>query len=443
MHPATIGIAGLGLVIALLAMRVPVGFALTVVPALGILAAHLTGGAVAASADSALSATGEAMLSAFYDLFHSYDMAMLPLFVALGNIAFYSGITTRIYDAAAVWLRPLPGGVAMASVMGCGGFAAISGSSVACASTMGRICVPEMLRLGYDPRLAGASVAVGGTLGALIPPSILFILFGIFTDSSIAHLFMAGILPGLLSLVGMLCVIVWWVHEEPAVAPPAPDDGASRIEAALAAWPALLVFAVIMGGILSGLLSATGAAAVCLILTVAIGLAQRRLTADVLWRAIRESLVQSSAIFLIAGAARLFVAFLALTGLDGAVAGWAETTGLPFYAVMGLIVIAYLILGMFLDPVSILVLTLPFMIPLIQIYDMDPIWFGVIVVKLLEIGMITPPVGLNVFVIANVSREVGMGRIFAGVTRFLMIDLLVLLILLLFPVLSTFIPSSM
>lgn len=442
MHPATIGLAGLGLVLFLLALGVPVGFALMAISALGIFVLHATG-AVGAGSD-ALTQTGESMLTAFYDLFHSYDMAMLPLFVALGNIAFYSGISTRIYDAAAVWLRPLRGGVAMASTLGCGGFAAISGSSAGCASTMGRICVPEMLRAGYDPRLAGASVAAGGTLGALIPPSILFILFGLFTDSSIAHLFMAGILPGLISLVGMLCVIAWWVREDPSVAPaPVATDGASRLEAALAAWPALLVFVVILGGIPTGWLSATEAAALCLGLTVVIGLVQRRLTPDILWRAIGESLVQSSIIFLIAGAGRLFVDFMAQAGLNGAVTDWAAATGLPFFAIIALIVVAYLILGMFLDPVSILVLTLPFMIPLIREYDMDPVWFGVIVVKLLEIGMITPPIGLNVFVIANVAPEVGIGQVFAGAARFLMVDLLVLLILILFPVVSTLIPSVM
>lgn len=440
MDPFSIGLVGLFLIALLLALRVPLAFVMTAVPASGIWLVQASDAGAGAGGGVAAAAT---IFAAFFDLFHSYDLAMVPLFVALANIAFYSGITTRIYDAAAVWLRTLPGGAAIAAVMGCGGFAAISGSSVGCASTMGRICVPEMLRLGYDPRLAASSVAVGGTLGALIPPSILFILFGIFSDTPVAKLFMAGLLPGLLSLAGMVGVILWWVAQEPDAAPAAAPGGASRAEAALAAWPALLLFVVIMGGIPSGALTATEAAAVCVILSVAIGFAQRRLSLDVLWRAIRESLVQTSAIFLIAGAAKLFLAFLAATQMNTAVVDWITRSDLSFLAVIALIVVAYLILGMFLDPVCILVLTLPFMLPVVQLYQMDAIWFGVIVVKLLEIGMITPPVGLNVFVIGNVARDVGINRIFSGVARFLAVDLLVLLVLILFPILSTLIPSLM
>lgn len=440
MDPATIGLAGVLLVLALLALRVPVAFALMLIASPGILLVHLFG---AEAGDPALAATSAAILGAFFDLFDNYDLAMVPLFIALGNIAFYTGITTRIYDATAVWLRTLPGGLAIASVVGCGGFAAVSGSSVGCASTMGRICVPEMLRLGYDPRLAASSVAVGGTLGALIPPSILFILFGIFTGTPVAQLFMAGLLPGLLSLAGMIAVIVWWVSQNPGAAPPAPSADASRTDAALAVWPAVLVFLVILGGIPSGLVTATQAAAISLALTVIIGFAQRRLTMDVLWRAVRESLIQSSSVFLIAGAATLFATFLALSGLDDVIVGAITGLGLSALAIVAIIVVFYLVLGLFLDPVTILVLTLPFMLPVIGIYQMNPIWFGVIVVKLLEIGMITPPVGLNVFVIANVARDVGISRIFAGVARFLMIDLLVLLVLILFPILSTLIPSAM
>lgn len=433
MDSTTLGLAGSGLVLILLVLRVPLAFALIGVSALGTIIMRSAAGGVG----------GPPFLD-LYDLVRSPELAALPLFVALANVAFYTGLTTRVYDAASVGLARLPGGLALASVLGCGGFAAISGSSVGCASTMGRICVPEMLRAGYDPRLATASVAAGGTLGALIPPSVLFILFGIFTGSPVAGLFLAGLLPGLLSLAGMCLVIVWWVAQEPGVAPPAPrPKGASLAEAALAAWPALMVFAIITGGLLAGLVTPTGAAALSLALTVAIGFVQRRLTLDVLWRAIRESLVQSAVIALIAAGGRMFADFVAATGADAALTGWLAQPGTPFFAVIAVIVVLYLILGMLLDPVTILVLTLPFLFPLVQAYDMNPLWFGVVLIKLLEIGMITPPVGLNVFVIGNVAREIGIDRIFAGVSRFLMIDLLVLLSLVLFPILSTLIPSMM
>ncbi|WP_410218798.1 TRAP transporter large permease [Paracoccus sp. (in: a-proteobacteria)] len=442
MDAMMIGMVAMALVLVLLALRVPIAFALAGVAGIGTFLVYATraGGWMP---ERALNPTSSVLFSNFFDLVHSYDLSMVPLFVALGNIAFYAGITTRIYDAAAVWLRQLPGGVAMASVMGCGGFSAISGSSIACASTMGRICVPEMLRMGYDPRLATSSVAVGGTLGSLIPPSVLFILYGIFTETSIAQLFLAGVLPGLLSLAGMILVIAWWVARDPAAAPRGQSDGASRAEAALAAWPAVLLFVVIVGGIYGGIFTATEAAAVSVVMTTAIGFAQRRLTLDVFWRAIRESLVQTAAIFLIAGAAKIFVSFVALTGLAGAVVGWVADAQLSFAMLMLVIVVIYLVLGMFLDPIGIMVLTLPFMVPLVEGYGLNLIWFGVIVVKLLEIGLITPPVGLNVFVVSNVTKNVGIDKIFAGVARFLAVDILVLVLLILFPVISLLIPGSM
>ncbi|MDM7457777.1 MAG: TRAP transporter large permease, partial [Paracoccus sp. (in: a-proteobacteria)] len=435
MDPMAIGLVALVIVLVLLALRVPIAFAMAGVASIGTFLVYATRTG-AWMPERALNPTGSVVFSNFFDLVHSYDLSMVPLFVALGNIAFYTGITTRIYDAAAVWLRQLPGGVAMASVMGCGGFSAISGSSIACASTMGRICVPEMLRMGYDPRLDTSSVAVGGTLGSLIPPSVLFILYGIFTETSIAQLFLAGVLPGLLSLAGLLLVISWWVMRDPAAAPRADAAATSRGQAAIAAWPALMLFLVIVGGIYGGIFTATEAAAVSVVLTIAVGFLQRRLTPETLWRAIRESLVQTAAIFLIAGAAKIFVSFVALTGVAGAVVGWVQEAEMSFALLMLFVVVVYIILGMFLDPIGILVLTLPFMVPLIEGYGLNLIWFGVIVVKLLEIGLITPPVGLNVFVVSNVTRGVSIDKIFAGVSRFLIVDVLVLLLLILFPIIS-------
>ncbi|WCR10212.1 TRAP transporter large permease [Paracoccus stylophorae] len=438
MAVAAIGVLGLLLAAILLMLRAPIP---AVLAGVAVAVAALIFGAGSGMPGPGLAAS--AVFRDLIELVQTPDIAMIPLFVLLGNVAFYSGISTRIYDAAAVWLRPMPGGLAMAAVMGCGGFSAISGSSVACASTMGRICVPEMLRAGYDPKLATASVAVGGTLGSLIPPSVLFILYGIFTDTSIARLFLAGLLPGLLSLAGMLAVIAWWVGQHPQAAPRTADACSSRAEAAIAAWPALLLFAVIVGGIYGGIVSVTQAAAICVALTLVIGFAQRRLTPDVLWRAVRESAVQSLTILLIVAVAKIFVGVIALTGTAAHVVVWAEVAQMPFFLTIAAVVAVYLLLGLFLDPVSILVLTLPFAIPLVEAYGLDPIWFGVIVIKLLEIGLITPPVGLNVFVIGQVTPKVTTDRIFAGVARFLAVDMLVLLILILFPVVSTLLPSSM
>jgi tripartite ATP-independent transporter DctM subunit len=445
MDGTTVGILAFLAVIGLLAIRVPIAFALAGVATVGsfVMFAFRTGDFTPLRA---VRPTTSMVFSNSFDLIHSYDLSMIPLFVALGHIAYRADITTKIYHAARVWLARVPGGVAMASVVGCGGFSAITGSSIACASTMGRICSPEMLRMGYDKRLATASVAAGGTLGSLIPPSVLFIIYGIFTETSISQLFLAGILPGLISLGGFVLVIAIWVWRDPASAPAfrGAISGRDKLRAMVDAWPAVALFVVIVGGIYGGVFTATEAAAVCVVAATLIGFAQRRLTLRGLWEAGRETAIQTAAIFLIAAAAKIFVAFIALTGVAPDIVD--AVTAAEFSPVVLMIAIAaiYLLLGMFLDPIGIMVLTLPLMIPLVESYGFDLIWFGVVVIKLLEIGLITPPVGLNVFVIANVvGREVPLDRIFAGILRFLTVDVLVLVLIVAFPAISLLIPYSM
>ncbi len=445
MDPSLIGLLAFLAVLLLLAVRVPIAFALAGVAAVAsfCIFAFRTGTFMP---ERALKATTSMVFSNSFDLIHSYDLSMIPLFVALGHIAYRSGITTDIYYAARVWLSRLPGGVAMASVVGCGGFSAITGSSVACASTMGRICTPEMLRMGYDPRLATASVASGGTLGSLIPPSVLFIIYGIFTETSISRLFLAGVLPGIISLLGFLLVIYIWVKRDPAAAPA--DDGQvamrDRFRAATRAWPALTLFAIIVGGIYGGVFTATEAAAVCVVAAVAIGFAQRKLDFKAIWESMRETCIQTASIFFIAAGAKIFVAFIALTGLAPDLVSSVTEAQLSPFLLLVAIALIYLLLGMFLDPIGIMVLTLPLMVPLVESYGFDLIWFGVVVIKLLEIGLITPPVGLNVFVIANVvGKEVSIDRIFSGILRFLSVDVIVLVLIIAFPILSLLIPNTM
>lgn len=445
MDGTTVGLVAFASVLGLLALRVPIAFALAGVACAGsfLMFAFRTG---SFAPERAINPTTSMIFSNFYDLVHSYDLSMIPLFVALGHIAYRAGITTRIYDAARVWLTRVPGGIAMASVLGCGGFSAITGSSIACASTMGRICTPEMLRMGYDKRLATASVAAGGTLGSLIPPSVLFIIYGIFTETSISKLFLAGILPGLLTLAGFLIVILLWVRADPAAAPAETGTlprGARR-KAALAAWPAVLLFVIIIVGIYGGFFTATEAAAMCVAAAVGIGLAERRLSFRDLVESLRETATQTASIFVIAASAKIFVAFIALTGVAGHVAEAVSAAELSPLVLLVAIAAIYLVLGMFLDPIGIMVLTLPLMIPLVEGYGFDLIWFGVVIIKLLEIGLITPPVGLNVFVIGNVvGRQVSVDQIFAGITRFLVMDVIVLILLMAFPIISILIPATM
>jgi tripartite ATP-independent transporter DctM subunit len=445
MDPLTLGLVGFACAILLLAFRVPIAFTLTGVSSVFIFIffAIRRGGF---DVESALSPTLSMIAGNTFDLVHSYDLSMIPLFVLLGHIAYHTGMTTDIYRAARVWLMKIPGGVAMASVFGCGGFSAITGSSIACASAMGRICVPEMLSAGYDKRLASSTVAVGGTLGSLIPPSVLFIIYGIFTEMSINRLFLAGVIPGLLSLAGFLLVIYIWVKRNPEAAP-VPDvelARGDRRKAAIQCWPALVLFSIIIGGIYSGVFTATEAAAISAFMAVVIGVLQKKLDWSQFVESVKETCTQTTTIFFIAAGAKIFVGFVALTGLAPALVDIVASADVSLWLLLAMIAGVYLLLGMFLDPLGILVLTLPFLVPMVEGYGLDLIWFGVVVIKLLEISLITPPVGLNVFVIASVTKpSVPVYDIFMGVTRFLVMDIIVLIALMAFPILSLLLPNTM
>ncbi|MEM6637682.1 MAG: TRAP transporter large permease [Pseudomonadota bacterium] len=440
-----IGYLACATVLILLAIRVPIAWAIggVAVIALFLVFSFRTGSFVP---DRAFTRTLQISFSATFELIHSYNLSMIPLFIALGAVAERAGITTEIYAAARMWLARLPGGIAIASVAGCGGFSAISGSSIACASTMGRICTPEMLKLNYDERLATASVAAGGTLGSLIPPSILFIIYAIFTETSIAQLFLAGIVPGLLSLLGYALVIYIWVKRSPEIAPLRADDYPMREKwtSLLKAWPAFLLFILIIGGIYGGVFTATEAAALSLIFAVLLGLVRQSLTSRDILPILRDVASTTGGIFFIAACAKVFVTLIALTGLSNNLVNALGTADIGPWVFIAMVCLIYLVLGMFLDPIGIMVLTLPLMIPMVESYGFNLIWFGVIIVKLLEIGLITPPVGLNVFVLASAIEErISIGKIFSGIWRFLVSDMAVLILIVAVPALSLAIPTSM
>ncbi|GGE23677.1 TRAP transporter, DctM subunit [Gemmobacter megaterium] len=446
MDPTTIGAIGFVVVLLLLVLRVPIGFALAAVATICVFLVYAWRPGRAFNFDRGINPTLSLVHSNAFDFLHSYSLSMVPMFIAAGHIAYHARITTDIYNAMRIWMASVPGGLAIASLFGCGGFSAITGSSMACASSMGRICVPEMLRWGYKPSLAGSTVAMGGTLGALIPPSILFVLYALFTEQSVSRLFLAGIIPGLLSLAGYIITVMIWVRMNPAVAPKVEMTftGREKLRAVLIAWPAAALMTIIIGGIYGGIFTATEAAAVSLGFALTFGIVSRRLT----WAAIIDSFVitakSSAALFFIAVGAKIFVSLVSLTGVTQAFVDLIQSSNLAQWQVLTCIVLLYLVLGVFLDPIGTMLLTLPFVIPLVEGYGLDLVWFGVIVVKLLEIGLVTPPMGLNVFVVASVAgKEVDATTTFKGVARFLTGDLVVLALLVAFPILSLFVPNSM
>lgn len=446
MDPTTISLFGLIITLLLICLRVPIGFAMA---GLAITCTYLFFGYKYGDefqAARALYPTLALISSNVFEFLHSYPLSMVPLFIALGHIAYHAQITTDIYFAVRVWLSKVPGGLAMASAIGCTGFSAITGSSLACASAMGRICIPEMMRFNYSPQLATSTVAIGGTLGALIPPSILFIMYGLFTEQSINKLFLAGVIPGLLSLGGILIVVFIWSRLKPEAAPTADETYSARDRwlATFRAWPAISLFVIIIGGIYGGIFTATEAAAASMFLAIAYGVVARKLTWKQFLQAMKDTALQTATIFFIAVCAKMFVAFVSLTGLTHELISLIEHYELSNWSILVMIALVYLVMGMMLDPLGIMLLTLPFVVPLVEGMGYDLIWFGVVVVKLLEIGLITPPVGLNVFIINSVvNNSIPVHTIFRGVMNFLAMDLVVFALILIFPILSLFLPNSL
>lgn len=417
MEPMTIGMIALAAVLGLILIRVPIAIALISVSFVGIWA--VVGDRPAMS-----------MLSTVpYNFAASWTLSSVPMFLFMGYVAYHSGLTRGMFEGARAWLGWLPGGLAIASLAGAGGFAAVTGSSIACSAAIGRIAVPEMHRQGYDIRVATGSVAAGGTIGALIPPSILLILFGIQAEVSISKLFLGGLVVGLISLALYICTVfvIYWLA--PSRLPRAKmSSRQDRIDGLKEVWPVMLMIVIVFGGLFSGLFTATEAGAVGAVIAVAIGLARRTLN----WESFKESavdtLLASGSLFMIAIGANLFTRLVSLSGLSRWIGSSIDGLGLGVLGILILIALIYLALGMFLEPIGAMLLTLPLFLPLIEAQGVDFIWFGILLAKLLEIGMITPPVGLNVFVIHSVAKDlVKLEQIFAGILPFLAADILLVI----------------
>ena len=432
MSNVEIGYWGIVVLLTLIALRVPIGVALIGVSFAGILA--ITGPKAAWGAIGIIP----------WNFTATWQMSSVPMFLLMGFLCFHAGLTKGLFDAARLWLARLPGGVAIAAVFGAAGFAAVTGSSVACAAAMGRIAVPEMMRNNYDAAFATGTVAAAGTIGALIPPSILLILYGIIAQVPVGSLFMGGVGAGLLTAAGYCAAIVVRVKLNPNVAPKVTLQAttAERLAALAETWPVIVLMAGVLGGLFMGIFTPTEAGAVGASLAVVVGLVKRSLDWQGFYASLIETLQTSAALFVIAIGANMLTRFMAISGAGRDLADFVELMNAdPLLLLIGIALI-YLVLGMFLEPIGAMLLTLPILLPVLKTAEIDLLWFGIVLAKFLEIGMITPPIGLNVFVIKSVVGDlVSTGRIFYGILWFLAADLIVVTLLIAFPQIILWLPA--
>ena len=374
----------------------------------------------------------------------NYSLLVLPLFIMMGFFAYFAGITRDLYWAARQWCGHLPGGLAIATVFGSAGFAAACGASTASAAVMGKIALPELKKYNYDDKIATGCVAAGGTLGILIPPSTGFIIYAILTEESIGQLFLAGILPGILLTLLFMITIGILTRLNPAIGPAGPRIAwRGRLQAISRSYALVAIILVVMGGIYFGWFTPVEAAAVGAFLTFALALARRRMTWETLKFCVLETIKTFAFVYLIVIGAFLFNPFLGLTGIPPALTAFIGGLDVAPIVVLLLIVLLYIILGTFLEGFSMLVLTIPILFPLIKDLGYDPIWFGALLVVVLEMSLISPPLGLNVFVVKGISDGVPMSEIFWGILPFWAAMLVCAALLILFPDIALLLPETM
>ncbi|MCX5836168.1 MAG: TRAP transporter large permease [Deltaproteobacteria bacterium] len=432
MTPITAGIIGFVVLIALMFLRIPVGFVMALV--------GFTGFGLLVTWDASLNL----LARDFFSIFGSYNLTVIPLFVLMGQLAFHSGISSRLFNAAHKFFGHLPGGLAIATIGACAGFSAICGSTSATAATMASVALPEMKKYNYDPALATGVVAAGGSLGILIPPSTIFIIYGIMTEQSVGKLFMAGVLPGILLSLLFVATILIWTHLQPGLCERAPKATLREKIASLSGViETFILFILVMGGLFIGIFTPTEAAAIGALGTLVIALIGRNLS----WRSFVQSLQEttriSCMILVIVAGATVFGHFLAVTSIPTEIGNWVSELKLHRYIIMGIIILIYLAMGCLMDSLAMIMLTIPIFYPVVTTLGFDPIWFGVIIVVVTEMGVITPPVGINVYVVAGVARDIPLHIIFKGAMHLLMAQLALAILLILFPQIALFLPGLM
>lgn len=415
---------------ALMALRVPIGISMGIVGVLGF-------GALS-GLKPALNLLSNVPLSVVTD----YNLSVIPMFILMGAFATRSGMSKELFAAGRAWLGHLRGGLAMASIAACGGFAAINGSSVATAATMTQVALPEMRRAGYSGSLSAGLIAAGGTLGIMIPPSVIFVLYGIMTETDISKLFAAGVLPGLLAVFFYFVVVQVIAWRRPELLPRGDAHSwAERFNTLRGLWATILLFAFVLGGIYGGLYTVTEAAGVGAVGTLVIGLLRGRLGPRGIKDALVDTLRLSSAIMTIVIGAYLFGYFLTITQFTQQAVEFLVHLPVGKYGVLALVLVGYFILGAVMDELAMILLTVPIVFPAMMQLGFDPIWFGVIIVMAVTFGMICPPVGINVFVINSIVRDISLTDIYRGTMPFIAIDVVRLIILCAFPAISLWLPS--
>jgi len=430
MSSVTVGIIGIGFLVFIFLLGMPVGFAMAFV--------GFAGFCYLVTPEAGLSLLARDVFSSL----SSHSLTVIPMFIFMGSIAFASGMSRRLYNAGYTIFGQMRGGLAMATIAACAGFAAMCGSTNATAAAMGRVSLPEMKRYNYDDSLATGSVAAAGSLGILIPPSTIFIVYGILTGESIGKLFVAGVFPGILLATLFIIVVSLLCLRNPSIAPRgAPTSWREKLAGLTGVIEMLVLFILVVGGLFLGWFSPTQAGGAGAAGALLIGLSRRQLNWHGFLFAIKDALRITCMVMVIVTGAIVFGHFIAISKIPLVLADWVGGLPLPSAAIMGLIVLMYLIGGCFMDALALITLTIPIIFPLVLTMGFDPIWFGVIIVLVTEMGVITPPVGVNVYVIKGIAKDVPLETIFKGIFPFLGALIVAVGILMAFPQIATFLPN--
>jgi tripartite ATP-independent transporter DctM subunit len=430
MSPEITGIVGIGLLLVLFLLRMPIAFAMAFVGLVGF--AYLSGPGPALSL----------LAQDIFEQFSAYPLSVIPMFILMGSFAYASGISKRLYQTTYAWVGHLRGGLTIATVLACAGFAAICGSTAATAATMGKIALPEMKKYRYSDTLATGTVAASGALGILIPPSTILIVYGILTEESIGKLFLAGVLPGLILSLFFVITVVAICLRNPDMGPPgSPCTWQERLKATTGLAEAFILFLVTIGGLFSGWFSPTQAGAIGAAGALLIGLGGRQITWQKFFQACKDGLQTACMVMFIITGATIFGHFMAISSIPFLLADWVGSLTISPTAVMGVIIFIYFIGGFFMDSMALIVVTIPIFFPVVMKLGFDPIWFGVIIVLVAEMGVITPPVGINVFVIKGIAPEIPLRIIFRGILPFLVALIILTVLLMIFPEIATLLPN--